>query len=100
MKILLLCNKPPYPAVEGGPMAMNSIITGLLEAGHQVKILAVNSKKYNVRLEEIPEDYRKKTGIELIDVDLRVKPFQAFKNLFSKSRIMWSVSFPRTSPTA
>ena len=84
MKILLLCNKPPYPAVEGGPMAMNSIITGLLEAGHQVKILAVNSKKYNVRLEEIPEDYRKKTGIELIDVDLRVKPFQAFKNLFSK----------------
>jgi glycosyltransferase involved in cell wall biosynthesis len=84
MKILLLCNKPPYPAVEGGPMAMNSIITGLLEAGHQVKILAVNSKKYNVTLEEIPEDYRKKTDIELIDVDLRVKPFQAFKNLFSK----------------
>ncbi len=84
MKILLLCNKPPYPALEGGPMAMNSIITGLLEAGHQVKILAVNSKKYNVTLEEIPEDYRKKTDIELIDVDLRVKPFQAFKNLFSK----------------
>jgi hypothetical protein len=84
MKILLLCNKPPYPAVEGGPMAMNSIITGLLEAGHQVKILAVNSKKYNVGIDDIPEDYRLKTGIELIDVDLRVKPLNAFKNLFSK----------------
>ena len=84
MKILLLCNKPPYPAIEGGPMAMNSIVMGLLEAGHQVKILAVNSPKYNVSPDDIPEDYKKRTGIELIDVDLRVKPMKAFKNLFSK----------------
>ncbi|MBO7083809.1 MAG: glycosyltransferase [Bacteroidales bacterium] len=83
MKILLLCNKSPYPAFEGGPMAMNSIVTGLLNAGHQVKIMAVNSKKFNVTLEDIPEEYRQKTGIELIDVDLRIKPFQAFKNLFT-----------------
>lgn len=65
-------------------MAMNSIVTGLLEAGHQVKILAVNSQKYNVTEKDIPEDYKQKTGIELIDVDLQVKPMQAFKNLFSK----------------
>ena len=84
MKILLLCNKPPYPASEGGPMAMNSIITGLLEAGHQVKILAVNSEKFNVKESDIPEDYKKKTGIELIDVDLDVKPMNAFLNLFTK----------------
>jgi len=84
MKILLLCNKPPYPASEGGPMAMNSIITGLLEAGHQVKILAVNSPKYNVKKSDIPEEYRKKTGIELIDVDLDVKPLKALLNLFTR----------------
>ena len=83
MKILLLCNKSPYPTFEGGPMAMNSIVTGLLEAGHKVKILAVNSEKFNVRPEDIPEDYRRKTNIELIDVDLRVKPFKAFTNLFT-----------------
>ena len=83
MKVLILCNKSPYPASEGGPMAMNSIIHGLMDAGHHVKIMAVNSKKFNVTYEDIPEDYRKKTGIELIDVDLRVKPLQAFKNLFT-----------------
>lgn len=83
MKVLILCNKPPYPAFEGGPMAMNSIVTGLLEAGHEVKILAVNSPKYNVTPDDIPEDYQQRTSIELIDVDLRVKPLQAFKNLFS-----------------
>ena len=84
MKILLLCNKPPFPASEGGPMAMNSIITGLLEAGHQVKILAVNSEKYHVKESDIPEEYKKKTGIELIDVDLSIHPLKAFFNLFTK----------------
>ena len=65
-------------------MAMNSIITGLLEAGHQVKILAVNSEKFNVKESDIPEEYKKKTGIELIDVDLSIRPMKAFLNLFSK----------------
>ena len=64
-------------------MAMNSIITGLLEAGHQVKVLAVNNEKYNVKEADIPDDYRKKTDIELIDVDLRVRPLKALLNLFT-----------------
>lgn len=83
MNILLLCNKSPYPPSEGGPMAMNSIVTGLLEAGHKVKILAVNSEKYHIKEKDIPQDYREKTGIELVDVDLRIKPIEALKNLFS-----------------
>ena len=62
---------------------MNSIITGLLEAGHQVKVLAVNNEKYNVKEADIPDDYRKKTDIELIDVDLRVRPLKALLNLFT-----------------
>ena len=115
MKILLLCNKPPYPASEGGPMAMNSIISGLLEAGHHVKILAINSEKYHVKESDIPEDYKKKTGIELIDVDLTVNPLNAFLNLFTKKSYhverfiskefkdklteVWSVSSPRSLRT-
>jgi Glycosyltransferase len=83
MNILLLCNKSPFPPSEGGPMAMNSIVTGLLEAGHNVKVMAFNSDKYHVDINSIPEDYRKKTRIEFIDIDLRIKPVEAFKNLFS-----------------
>ena len=63
---------------------MNSIITGLLEAGHQVKVLAINSEKYNVKESDIPEEYKQKTGIELINVDLTVKPLNAFLNLFTR----------------
>jgi glycosyltransferase involved in cell wall biosynthesis len=64
-------------------MAMNSIITGLLDAGHQVKVLAVNNEKYKVSEADIPEDYKRKTSIELIDVDLRVRPLKALVNLFT-----------------
>jgi len=83
MKILLLCNKSPYPAREGGPIAMNMIIEGLIKAGHSVKVLAINSNKYTIDRKTIPEDYGAKTGIELVYVDLSIKPLAAFKNLFS-----------------
>jgi hypothetical protein len=32
MKVLLLCNKSPFPPKEGGPMATHAILTGLLDA--------------------------------------------------------------------
>lgn len=83
MNILMLCNKSPYPAGEGGPMAMNSIVKGLIGAGHNVKILAVNSEKYHIKEEDIPKSYKKETNIELVDVDLSIKPIAAFKNLFT-----------------
>ena len=83
MNILMLCNKSPYPPQEGGPMAMNSIVTGLLNAGHKVKILSFNSEKYHIKKKDIPVSYRDKTGIELIDIDLRIKPIQALKNIIA-----------------
>lgn len=84
MNILVLCNKSPFPPSEGGPMAMNSIVMGLIEAGHKVKVLAFNSEKYHVDINDVPLDYRKKTRIEFVDVNLKVTPVRAFRNLFSK----------------
>ena len=37
----------------------------------------------HVDISSIPEEYRKKTGIELVYVDLSIRPFAAFRNLFS-----------------
>ncbi len=83
MTILFLCNKSPWPPKEGGPMAMNMLIDGLTSAGHQVKVLAVNSFKYNISAAEIPPAYHERTGIELIDVDLRLKPADALLKLLT-----------------
>lgn len=83
MKVLFLCNKSPYPPREGGPLAMNANIRALLKAGHEVKVLALNTNKYFIDESEIPPDYKAKTGIELIYTDLSIKPLDAFFNLFS-----------------
>ncbi len=83
MRILFICNKSPWPPREGGPIAMNAMIEGFLEQGNQVKVLAINSNKYNVDINTIPEVYRSKTKIELVYTDLRIKPLDAFFNLFT-----------------
>ncbi len=84
LKILFICNKSPWPAKEGGPMAMNNIIEGVIAAGNKVKVLAVDSDKYPVGPDDIPAGYRKKTGIEFVHLDLAVRPLPVFLNLFSK----------------
>jgi polysaccharide biosynthesis protein PslH len=83
MKVLFLCNKSPFPPIEGGPLAMNANVRSLIKAGHQVKVLALNTNKYNIDPNSIPETYKQQTGIELIDVDLSIKPAEAFIHLFS-----------------
>lgn len=77
MKVLQLCNKPPYPPVDGGTMAMNSITQGLLSAGCEVKVLTVKTDKHPLQEERIGANYRRQTGIEAVYVDLSVKPLPA-----------------------
>lgn len=77
MKVLQLCNKPPYPPVDGGTRAMDSITQGLLQAGWEVRVLTVESDKHPARLDNLPDDYRRQTAIEAVYVDLRVKPLEA-----------------------
>lgn len=77
MKVLQLCNKPPYPPVDGGTMAMNSITQGLLSRGCEVKVLTVKTDKHPVREERIGDDYMSRTGLEAVYVDLSVKPLPA-----------------------
>lgn len=77
MKVLQLCNKPPYPPVDGGTMAMDSITEGLLYQGCEVKVLTVETDKHPVRRERIPDDYLQQTGLESVFIDLGVKPLPA-----------------------
>lgn len=77
MKVLQICNKPPYPSVDGGTMAMNSITQGLLREGCVVKVLAVETDKHPADVDKMPADYRERTRFEAEYVDLGVKPIEA-----------------------
>jgi glycosyltransferase involved in cell wall biosynthesis len=57
---------------------------GLVRAGHQVKVLAVNSDKYKVDPKSIPAEYLKSTGLELVHLDLRIKVIPAMISLLRR----------------
>lgn len=77
MKILQFCYKPPYPAIDGGSMGMNSITEGLLNNGCQVKVLTFYSNKNPFNKLLLPQSYIDNTHIEAAFVDLRTNIFDA-----------------------
>ena len=83
MKILQLCIRVPYPPADGGSIAMHSLGQSLMKQGADVKLLAINTSRHYIKLDSLPADYKTKTKIEAVDIDTRIKPFDAFKNLFS-----------------
>jgi len=83
MNILQICNKPPFPPLEGGSIAMNAITQGLLKKGHHVKVLAISSFKNQALPESYPDWYLKSTHFETVFVDLKIRILPAFFNLFS-----------------
>jgi len=85
MNILQLCNRSPYPPIEGGVIGMYAVIEGLLHAGHHIKVLAFNTNKFHINPDDLPPDFKEKTGIQYVDVDLSIKPWDALGNLFSKA---------------
>lgn len=84
MNILQLCQKPPFPPVDGGAIAMNNITQGLLNGGHRVKVISVTTAKHPVKPKDLPKNYVEATQFESVFIDTRIKRKDAFLNLFSK----------------
>lgn len=83
MKILQLCYKMPYPLHDGGEYSIyHSALSLLCQKDVEVKILAMNTHKNWVDISEMPTDFIANTNFEYIEVDTRVKPAHALKNLW------------------
>ena len=85
MKILQLCNKPPYPPNDGGTRAMLQMSADLAQAGNEVTVLSVVTSKHSVRLQDIPEELKTKIHFYLVLVDTRIRWLKLVKNLFFSS---------------
>ena len=84
MKILQICHKPPFPPSDGGTIAMNNVTQGLLHAGHQVKVLAIETPKHRVNRNALPSEYLSATGFESVFVDTSISYTAAFKTVFTR----------------
>ena len=82
MKVLLLCLRVPWPLTDGGNLAMMNMAEMLRDAGHDVTIFALNTKKHFVSTEDIPEKIFK--GIRLVStpIDTGIRVNKALRNLF------------------
>ena len=81
MRILQLCNKPPWPPIDGGSKAMHNLTRGLLAAGHEVKVLCISTPKHPFEPRELPRELRERTRMEAVFVDTTLNVVDAFADL-------------------
>lgn len=84
MKVLQICNKPPYPPVDGGCLAMHNLTLGLLQNGVDVTVLAIHTPKHFCDTKKLPENYLLSTKIKTTYIDTGIKPLHALINIFRK----------------
>lgn len=84
MRILQLTKKFPYPAKDGESVAILAIAQGYCKENHSVDLLAMNTRKHNVKLSQLGglENYYRQYWT--VEVDTDVKAGEAFKNLFTR----------------
>jgi len=58
-----------------------SMVRGFQRAGHDVTLMAMNTYKHYVDLDEIPADLKELANFYATDVDIKLYPWQALKNL-------------------
>lgn len=84
MNILYISNKPIYPLLDGGCVAMNQYLKCLLEAGFQVKNLTVSTPKHPFSIKNYPENLAAIIRPEHTDINTSINVLEAFKYLFKK----------------
>lgn len=83
MKVLQVCLKPPYPKVDGGCIAMAAMTESMLMAQHSVKVICMSTHKHPFEASKVPSEILKKTEMEAVGMDTRLKPHKALANLFT-----------------
>ncbi len=84
MKVVYISNKPIYPLVDGGCVAMNQFLKCLLSSGLDVKHFTVSTQKHTYSEENYPEKLTKIVRTESAFIDTRINPFSALSYIFKK----------------
>lgn len=83
MKILQLCKKFPFPLKDGESIAITNLARALDELGNEVTLLAMNTTKHWTDPSLLPDTFDHYRAIHTVDIDNRLKPGAALRNLFS-----------------
>ncbi len=70
---------------DGEAIAINHLSKAMSNMGCEVTLLCMNTPKHYFRKEDLPKSFNHYKDIHVVDIDSKVKPLDAFFNLFSKS---------------
>lgn len=81
MNILQITNKFPFPANDGGSIAIKQLTEGFVAQGHKVILLAMTTYKHPANQEAIPRHLKNHITVYSVDIDTRIRVTDAIKNL-------------------
>mgnify|MGYP001477608606 CR=1 FL=1 len=85
MRILSIANKLPYPPKDGGAIGVLNTATGLSEAGNEVTIFAINTRKHAYDHDKIPSELKARVSFVTVDADTSLRIVPMISNfLFSR----------------
>ena len=82
MRILILSNKIPYPAIDGGSIATLNLSLSLAEKDNEITVLAMNTAKHYFPLNEVPAHILKSINLKTVDVLAKIRFWGILKNFF------------------
>jgi glycosyltransferase involved in cell wall biosynthesis len=68
MRILQVCNKPPYPPHDGGSLAMFNLARSLNRLGHEITVLTMYTPKHRLT-DEKKQEFTKLMNVHAVYVD-------------------------------
>lgn len=85
MKILVVANKMPYPAKDGGAIATLTLARSLRKCGCVVDLLAMNTSKHFCNIGDIPAEISSEISFHAVPIDTTIRATAALKNLLFSS---------------
>lgn len=83
MRVLHLTNKPIYPLLDGGCVAMNQIAKLLLQQGYNVKNVSVSTSKHPFNIAAFPVDFQDHCQPEAVHLDTELSIWGGIKHLLA-----------------
>ncbi len=85
MKVLVLCNRVPYPPSDGGAIAMYNGLKSIKMNADVLALFALNTKKHYQSAQQIQNAFHDLAEVYTADIDTSIRIKDALLNFFGKS---------------
>ncbi len=82
MRILIICNRVPFPLFDGGNLAVMSLLKGLKANGAEVHLLSMNTSRHFVIKEIVEKEFSFLNQVETVPIDNEIKISGAILSIF------------------